>query len=295
VWPPAFVNTRDVFFRPLGGGYTATGDAPLPNDVPPPLPASGAASDPAVGPAPASDGPQRPQLGEEPSPTSDSDPAPPEGALPVSETLQTPADPPPPPPDDSIVPAATEVSSPPHVIRGVAEVPPPGGRVYWNQHPERLVQELNEALVNGVVATPPRGPAFDRALMLAGDEPVYWVLLPDGRSDGTLLVVDPVTVDGHRFMEQMNAARDDPDRIEWLMEHAAPPLGGHASHTVASHGEHVLSAGEAHIVGRDGVYRGLWISNFSGHYWPGASSLERAGRAFEQYGITFERRVPYQF
>ena len=56
-------------------------------------------------------------------------------------------------------------------------------------------------------------------------------------------------------------------------------------HTVLSRGEPLLAAGLADIVGSQGNYLLLWISNYSGHYLPIAASLELGKAAFQQTGI----------
>lgn len=56
-------------------------------------------------------------------------------------------------------------------------------------------------------------------------------------------------------------------------------------HTVLVQGKPVLAAGLADIVGIEGNYLLLSISNYSGHYQPKSVSLELAKVAFKQAGI----------
>lgn len=56
-------------------------------------------------------------------------------------------------------------------------------------------------------------------------------------------------------------------------------------HTVLSQGEPILAAGLADIVGNNGEYLLLWLSNYSGHYQPTATSLEFAKTVFQEMGI----------
>ena len=56
-------------------------------------------------------------------------------------------------------------------------------------------------------------------------------------------------------------------------------------HTVITLGEPVLAAGEAEIVGSNGLYILLTISNHSGHFRPTSESLELGITAFRQQGV----------
>ncbi|MEZ2230462.1 hypothetical protein [Microcoleus sp.] len=56
-------------------------------------------------------------------------------------------------------------------------------------------------------------------------------------------------------------------------------------HTVITRGQPVLAAGEAEIVGSDGSYILLTISNHSGHFRPTSESLELGITAFRQQGV----------
>ena len=56
-------------------------------------------------------------------------------------------------------------------------------------------------------------------------------------------------------------------------------------HTVLFQGNSVLAAGLADIVGIQGRYLLLWLSNYSGHYRPTAASLEFGKEAFQRAGI----------
>ncbi|MDF0555741.1 hypothetical protein [Kamptonema sp. UHCC 0994] len=56
-------------------------------------------------------------------------------------------------------------------------------------------------------------------------------------------------------------------------------------HTVITLGEPVLAAGEAEIVGSNGLYILLTISNHSGHFRPNSESLELGITAFRQQGV----------
>jgi len=63
--------------------------------------------------------------------------------------------------------------------------------------------------------------------------------------------------------------------------------GVEISHAVLSGGQDVLAAGQANIAGANGVYYGLDISNYSGHFMPDAASLDIAKNAFAAVGVTF--------
>ncbi|MCC3414074.1 MULTISPECIES: hypothetical protein [unclassified Microcoleus] len=56
-------------------------------------------------------------------------------------------------------------------------------------------------------------------------------------------------------------------------------------HTVITRGQPVLAAGEAEIVGSNGLYILLTISNHSGHFRPNSESLEVGITAFRQQGV----------
>ncbi len=56
-------------------------------------------------------------------------------------------------------------------------------------------------------------------------------------------------------------------------------------HTVITRGQPVLAAGEADIVGSNGSYILLKITNHSGHFKPTPQTLEIAITAFQEYGI----------
>ena len=56
-------------------------------------------------------------------------------------------------------------------------------------------------------------------------------------------------------------------------------------HTVLTRGNPVLAVGEAEIVGSNGQYLMLEISNRSGHFRPTPDSLEIGKEAFRQLGI----------
>ena len=56
-------------------------------------------------------------------------------------------------------------------------------------------------------------------------------------------------------------------------------------HTVITRGQPVLAAGEAEIVGSNGSYILLIISNHSGHFRPTSESLELGITAFRQQGV----------
>jgi len=56
-------------------------------------------------------------------------------------------------------------------------------------------------------------------------------------------------------------------------------------HTVITRGQPVLAAGEAEIVGSNGLYILLTISNHSGHFRPTPESLELAITVFTQQGV----------
>lgn len=56
-------------------------------------------------------------------------------------------------------------------------------------------------------------------------------------------------------------------------------------HTILTRGQPVLAAGEAEIVGSNGEYYLLEISNYSGHFLPSSDSLETGKEAFRQQNI----------
>ena len=56
-------------------------------------------------------------------------------------------------------------------------------------------------------------------------------------------------------------------------------------HSVLTRGQPVLAAGEAEIVGSNGQYLMLEISNRSGHFLPTSDSLNIGKEAFRQQGI----------
>jgi hypothetical protein len=56
-------------------------------------------------------------------------------------------------------------------------------------------------------------------------------------------------------------------------------------HTIITRGQPVLAAGEAEIVGSNGLYILLTISNHSGHFRPNSESLELGITAFRQQGV----------
>jgi hypothetical protein len=56
-------------------------------------------------------------------------------------------------------------------------------------------------------------------------------------------------------------------------------------HTVITRDQPVLAAGEAEIVGSNGLYILLTISNHSGHFRPTSESLELGITAFRQQGV----------
>lgn len=59
------------------------------------------------------------------------------------------------------------------------------------------------------------------------------------------------------------------------------------NHPVITGGAPVIAAGEAEIIGSDGVYIGLELNNNSGHYLPSNDSLDIAREIFANLGVTF--------
>lgn len=61
--------------------------------------------------------------------------------------------------------------------------------------------------------------------------------------------------------------------------------GREINHTVISRGQPVLAAGDAEIVGNNGQYILLSISNYSGHFQPDKNSLNLAISTWKKQGV----------
>ncbi|MEQ1568825.1 MAG: RHS repeat-associated core domain-containing protein, partial [Myxococcota bacterium] len=128
----------------------------------------------------------------------------------------------------------------------------PGVRkLYPNQLPERLAEEMATAERVGAVAVAPGTPAF---LEATDQGLVKFVVTADEK-----LLISPYSVGGEEI-----------------------------SHAVLSGGEPVLTAGQADIASGGGQFFGIDIVEHSGHFLPSAESLDIAKALFAKYGITFQ-------
>lgn len=101
------------------------------------------------------------------------------------------------------------------------------------------------------------------------------------------LGIKPLKIENAEFDEAINQGT-----IKWAVttdfELVIIPKvanGQEIPHTVLTRGQPVLAAGEAEIVGSNGQYLMLEISNLSGHFRPTSDSLEIGKQAFRQQGI----------
>jgi hypothetical protein len=131
-------------------------------------------------------------------------------------------------------------------------------KIFANQLPERLAEELATAKAAGVTPISPVSPAFDSVIEQGT---VKYAVKPNGE-----LVVLPKYA----------------------------PNGEEISHAVLTGGKPVISAGEAEIAGNAGEgYFGLRINNESGHFLNGATAAQNATanaiarKAFIKFGINF--------
>ncbi len=123
-------------------------------------------------------------------------------------------------------------------------------RLWFNTLPGRLAEELALADLKGVMPIQVGTAAFDTTIRTGT---IKWVVMPDGD-----LLVMPKYVDDIEL-----------------------------AHSVLARGEPVQAAGEARVIGANGLYIGLDINNWSGHYRPDESAVPIGRWAFEARGIRF--------
>ena len=130
-------------------------------------------------------------------------------------------------------------------------VPRNPNRLYHNQMPENLAQELADAARVGVVPTRAGASGFND---LVNDGTIKWVVTETGE-----LFVGPHT----RFSQEI-------------------------SHAVLANGAPVRAAGEANISAHGRIRIGMDITHHSGHYQPSAESVEIGKEAFRRAGVYFD-------
>ena len=125
--------------------------------------------------------------------------------------------------------------------------------VFTNQYPDQLEEELETAEEAGVTPMEVGASGFDNAIEIDAGQ-IKWVVTTEGK-----LLIVPKIVNGQEI-----------------------------SHAVINRGRPVIAAGEASIIGSDGVYILLEISNRSGHYRPSKESVEIGKEAFKASGVNVD-------